>query len=125
MRTATLTARFAWLVLLLSLPSAHAADVTAVIADQKVDVLIRGAKYPETIRKDLKSGLTNRLLIRITLSVSERVIGRKAVEITVETFVLPHDVSCGLYEAPKLLGCGQGLFCLLGFTCHGLSPNCL
>lgn len=84
MRPATLIARCAWLALLLVVASAHGADVTAVIADQKVDVLIRDVKFPETIRKDLKSGLTNRLLIRITLSAAERVIGRKAVEMTVK-----------------------------------------
>ena len=76
-------ARLLGLWLLLAVSSAHGADVATVVVDQKVDVLIRGVKYPDTIRKDLKSGLTNRILIRVTLSAPQRLVQR-AVELTVK-----------------------------------------
>jgi hypothetical protein len=69
--------------LLLAASAAYGADITTAVVDQKVDVVIRGVKYPATIRKDLKSGLTNRILIRVTLSAPQRLV-RRAVELTVK-----------------------------------------
>jgi hypothetical protein len=63
---------------------AYAADVGAVVAGDKVDVTIRGVVYPDTLSKDLKSGLTNRILVRITLLAAERIVAQKAVEMTVK-----------------------------------------
>ncbi len=63
---------------------AYAADVGAVVAGDKVDVTIRGVVYPDTLAKDLKSGLTNRILLRITLLAAERIVAQKAVEMTVK-----------------------------------------
>lgn len=84
MRRTALIARLAWLLLLPAVSSAYGADITAIVVEQKVDVIIRGVQYPETIAKDLKSGLTNRILIRITLAADDREVAQRAVEMTVK-----------------------------------------
>jgi hypothetical protein len=47
-------------------------------------MLIEGLSLPRSLDKDLTSGLTNRMLIRVTLVTDSRVVDRKAVEVDVK-----------------------------------------
>jgi hypothetical protein len=46
---------------------AQAADLTPVIQERHIGARLRGLALPESLRKDLRSGLANRLLLRVTL----------------------------------------------------------
>lgn len=53
--------------LLVLAASAQAADLTPVIQERHIGTRLRGLALPESLRKDLRSGLTIRLLLRVTL----------------------------------------------------------
>jgi hypothetical protein len=73
---------FALLGLLWS-ASSFAAEVLPIFDGQTLGVEIRGLQPPESLRKDLVSGLTNRMLIRITLLSGPQVLAQRAAELTV------------------------------------------
>lgn len=68
---------------LISGAPALAAELRPVVNGDRVGVLIKGLALPASLTKDLKSGLTNRILIRVTLLMDARVVDRKAVEMDV------------------------------------------
>lgn len=45
----------------------QASDITPVIHERHLGARVRGLALPESLRKELRSGLTNRILLRITL----------------------------------------------------------
>ena len=61
-----------------------AAELTPLIDDQRLGAALRDLRLPETLRKDLKSGLTNRLLIRVTLLARSETLAQRAVELSVK-----------------------------------------
>jgi hypothetical protein len=66
---------------------AQAAEVVPLRARQSehgLDVEIKALALPETLRKDLSSGLTNKLLIRITLRAAQVAISERIVEVSVK-----------------------------------------
>jgi len=63
--------------------AAHAAEV-APLRGPQLGVSIKGLAYPESLRKDLASGLTNRVLLRITLTAGSQTLGERVVEIAVK-----------------------------------------
>lgn len=71
------------LLILLQAASIEAADLAPVVRQNALGVTVQGAAYPETLAKDLTSGLTNRFLIRISLASGAQVLHRRAVEIAV------------------------------------------
>jgi hypothetical protein len=54
-------------LLLLFDATATAAELTHLLDDGRIGVRIRSLSLPESLRKELRSGLTNRLLLRVTL----------------------------------------------------------
>lgn len=62
----------------------QAADLSPVIRDDHIGARVRGLALPESLRKDLRSGLTNRLLLRITLLEGEQTIATANVEIALK-----------------------------------------
>lgn len=60
-----------------------AAQVTPSLDDGRLSVLVESTAWPDTLRKDLTSGLTNRILIRVTLARGSEIVQRRAVEIAV------------------------------------------
>jgi hypothetical protein len=62
---------------------ALAAELRPVVKGDAVGVVIAGLALPASLNKDLKSGLTNRILIRLTLLADSHVLDRKAVEMDV------------------------------------------
>jgi hypothetical protein len=75
-------ATVAMLGLLWCAPSC-AADVVPILGGKALGAEIRDLRPPESLRKDLASGLTNRLLIRITLLSRSEAIAQRTVELTV------------------------------------------
>lgn len=71
------------LLILIETASIEAADLTPIVRQHHLGVVVREAAYAQTLPKDLTSGLTNRLLIRISLASGVEVIERRAVEIAI------------------------------------------
>lgn len=74
------------LVLLMVLVSelAAASELTPFIKNQRLGVVIRTIELPATFPKDLVSGLTNRLLIRVTLVSQSQPVAQKTAEVAVK-----------------------------------------
>jgi hypothetical protein len=73
-----------WLALaLLAAASCPAADLQPFVQHQQLGVTLAGLRYPETLPKELTSGLINRILVRVALLADERPLGTRAVEIAV------------------------------------------
>jgi hypothetical protein len=62
---------------------AYAAQLTPVVQNGHLGLTLESAAYPDTLRKDLTSGLTNRILIRVTLTRGSEIVRTRAVEIAV------------------------------------------
>ncbi|HEY0681964.1 MAG TPA: hypothetical protein VGD45_06520 [Steroidobacter sp.] len=62
----------------------EAADITPVIRERNIGVRVRGLALPESLRKDLRSGLTNRVLLRITLLEGTETRANANVEIALK-----------------------------------------
>ncbi len=71
------------LILMASTPVA-AAELTPYIKDQRLGVVIKTIGLPATFPKDLVSGLTNKLLIRVSLVSRSKLVDQTAVEISIK-----------------------------------------
>lgn len=72
----------ATLAFVLYAAGACAAQLTPAVQNGQLGLVLE-ASYPDSLRKDLTSGLTNRILIRVTLSRGNEIVRRRAVEIAV------------------------------------------
>lgn len=89
------------LLLLMILASTHtvAAELTPYLKDQRLGMVIKSIGLPETFPKDLVSGLTNTLLIRVSLVSHSKVVDQATVAISVkydlwdETFAVTSTVN--------------------------------
>jgi hypothetical protein len=89
------------LLLLFILASTHgvAAQLTPYAKDQRLGVVIKTIGLPETFPKDLVSGLTNKLLIRVALISGSKVVEQTTAEISLkydlwdETFAVTSTVN--------------------------------
>lgn len=76
-----------WWVALLALvvsPFGWGAELTPTLADGELGVVIREVSLPPSIRKDLVSGLTNRVVMRISLLKSQETVAQVIVGIAVK-----------------------------------------
>jgi hypothetical protein len=71
------------LILMLAPVGASAAELTPYLQEQRVGVAIEKMRAPPTLRKDLVSGLTNRVLIKIDLLHNGQPLNRKVVEVSI------------------------------------------
>ena len=71
------------LIALLALGPALAAELTALRREQRVGARLQDLDYPASLRKDLVSGLTNRLLIRIRLQREDRLLEEAAIQVAI------------------------------------------
>jgi hypothetical protein len=100
-----------WLALLLVTNDVHAAQLTPLLQRGELGVDLQGASLPPTLRKDLVSGLTNRIVIRVTLLSSGQPVAQKLVGFAIkydlweETFGVKVDVD----EMPVSVSTGQNL----------------
>jgi hypothetical protein len=74
------------LVLLTVLTSKHAvaAELTPYLKGQRLGVIIKTIGLPETFPKDLVSGLTNKLLIRVSLVSQSKLVEQRTAEISMK-----------------------------------------
>jgi hypothetical protein len=72
------------LCLLLIGALAQAADLTHFAQDGRIGARLRALGYPESLRKDLRSGLTNRLLVKISLQEGGRALETANAQIALQ-----------------------------------------
>jgi hypothetical protein len=72
------------LVALLAMRVAAAAELTAIIHGESVGIVLSQLPLPDNLPKELKSGLNNRMLIQVELTVDGKPLLRRAVEVTVK-----------------------------------------
>jgi hypothetical protein len=70
-------------VLVLIGAEALGADVSPLLQDQWLGATVANAAFPAGLRKDLTSGLTNRVLIRIALSGDGAVVRQQSAEVMI------------------------------------------
>lgn len=71
------------LLLLLASPAADAAEVSVSLADGQLGARVDALALPATLAKELTSGLTNRLYIRVSLLDGARLVEQRIVEIAI------------------------------------------
>src|ERR1700736_711733 len=87
------------------------AQLTPLLYRGQLGAVLKDASLPPTLRKDLMSGLTNRIVIRVTLLNPTQPIAQKLVGITVkydlweETF----EVKVSVDDAPVSAGTCQSV----------------
>ena len=72
------------LVITLSPKTIWAAELKLFLKDNQLGALIHEVQYPDSLSRDLTSGLSNKILIQFTLSVDSRPSLQKYVEIIVK-----------------------------------------
>ena len=74
-----------WLTWLLLIgTTVQAAELTHFIAERRIGARVQALAFPESLRKDLRSGLTNRLLVRASLLQGDQSRGTAIVEIALK-----------------------------------------
>ena len=71
-------------LMLAAVAPAGAAELVPYSEGAFIGAQLRGMRLPESLRQDLVSGLTNRMLIRMTLAAEGRTISRSVVAIGVK-----------------------------------------
>jgi hypothetical protein len=71
------------ILLTLATASSFSAELVPLRHDGYVGARIRGSSFPDSFRRDLTSGLTNRLMIRFTLHQAGRELRSRSVEIAI------------------------------------------
>jgi hypothetical protein len=71
----------AGVLLLFAAAKLTAAELTPMLQEGQIGAVFENVAYPPSLSKDLKSGLTNRILIRVSLVEGSIVHRRRAVEI--------------------------------------------
>jgi hypothetical protein len=113
MQSPTWMSQLLWLALLslLGANDVRAAQLTPLLQQGELGVDLKGASLPPTIRKDLVSGLTNRIVIRVTLVRSGQPVAQRLVGFAIkydlweETFGVKVEVD----DIPVSASSGQSL----------------
>jgi hypothetical protein len=71
------------LALLLPAALGWAGQLSPSLDGGQLSLLLESTPWPDTLRKDLTSGLTNRILIRVTLARDTEIVQQRAVEIAI------------------------------------------
>lgn len=64
--------------------NSHAAELTAIVNNRVIGARLTGLNFPESLDKDLRSGLTNRLLIRVMLNEQDKQRATRSIEVAVK-----------------------------------------
>jgi len=102
MRTAVARALLSMIVMLAGV-NAQAAELTAFVENGQLGIALNDAQFPDSLQKDLMSGLTNRLLIRITLEQSGQSTRQRSAEIAIRYDLWDEAFTC----ATRLDGAAQ------------------
>jgi hypothetical protein len=109
--------------------SSFATEVLPIFEGSALGAEIRELRPPESLRKDLVSGLTNRVLIRISLLSGTEVLAQRAVELTVrydlwdEVFALHTIVDGERRSATTVKSAGEALAFLRNVRLASLFPR--
>lgn len=96
----------AWLLLIGT--TVQAAELTHFIAERKIGARVQTLAFPESLPRDLRSGLTNRLLVRASLLQGEQSRASAIVEIALkydlwdEKFLTELSINGATVTAPSL-----------------------
>lgn len=71
------------ILLLFAAAGALAAELVPLRQEDRLGAHIKGSSLPDTFRRELTSGLTNRLMIRVSLHQADREVRNRAVEIAI------------------------------------------
>src|SRR5215831_12365784 len=74
---------FAMLIDLVAMPLC-AAELTPRVDGAQLGISISGVSYPETLARDLRSGLENRILIQVAVVTQSRVVAHADITIAVK-----------------------------------------
>jgi hypothetical protein len=113
MQSPTWMSQLLWsaLLSLLGANDVRAAQLTPLLQQGELGVDLKGASLPPTLRKDLVSGLTNRIVIRVTLVRSGQPVAQRLVGFAIkydrweETFGVQVEVD----DMPVSASTGQSL----------------
>ena len=83
MKRLTLVAQFVLLSMLIACPS-RAGELVPDFTGGRIGARIKDLNFPATLSKDLASGLTNRILVRVELLSGTRVAAKSTAEVTVK-----------------------------------------
>jgi hypothetical protein len=72
------------LLAMIAVSEALSAELAPFLEARRLGVVITALPLPETLPRELTSGLTNRLLVRVTLLSESRTVAQRAVEIAVK-----------------------------------------
>ncbi|MET0533966.1 MAG: hypothetical protein ABW171_07045 [Steroidobacter sp.] len=62
------------LILMMTVGAAQSAELTVLVEGEHIGARLQSLGFPDSLRKDLRSGLTNKLLLRVTMQEGERVL---------------------------------------------------
>lgn len=72
-------------LLLISMAAfAHSAELTPLTEGDYIGARLRALDFPDSLRKDLRSGLTNKLLLRVTLHESTRTLATSNAQVSLQ-----------------------------------------
>jgi hypothetical protein len=95
------------LLLLIPCSSVLAEELSPFIKGAELGIVVKGTLYPSTLSKDLSSGLTNRILIRVALLDQTQSLDQRAVEIAIkydlwdETFAMSIAVDSAVIDSHR------------------------
>lgn len=69
--------------LMLWTASSHAAELTQILHNRMIGARLTGLNFPDSVHKDLRSGLTNRVLIRVLLNEQDKLRGTRSIEVAI------------------------------------------
>ena len=101
--------RLVLILLLISLGAVtQAAELTPIVEGEYIGARLQALGFPDSLRKDLRSGLTNKLLVRVTLQEGSRTLMTSNAQIDLqydlwdERFHTELSVNGTLLNAPEL-----------------------
>jgi len=114
--------------LMLWIASSHAAELIPIVNNGVIGARLAGLGFPDSLHKDMRSGLTNRVFIRVILNEQDKQRGMRSIEITVkydlwdETFSVVQRRDAAVVRTQVLKTQGEVLAYLRGLDMPDLFP---
>lgn len=109
-------------------PRGWGAELAPTLAEGELGVVVRAVSLPPSINKDLVSGLTNRLVVRISLLKSREIVAQAIVGVAVkydlweETFAVKVNVDDGLATSTTVRSVDEAVSLLENLSLQHLFP---
>lgn len=72
------------IALMLWIASGHAAELSPIMNSRSIGARLTDLSLPNSLQKDLRSGLTNRILVRVTLNEEGKVRDTRVIEVAIK-----------------------------------------